>query len=413
MKKTIIFAGGKGATQKQMDDLKEYVDDSMVGAGAVRGVPCQIQSVTPITGGKRVNFLWVDNAGGEHTESMDVMNGVDGKSVTGASIGTGNRLILTLSDGTSIDAGELPVAENASAIPYTNVKKPDVTNVKNALDAAFSQSAGDISYSNTNKPTLTNVKLALDAALSSGATLSESLTVNNPVGSATSGKVYAANTSLETVIRDMLIKEEAPTLTLNISPNRTLYDIVEETVSSITMNAVVGKKTYPLSKVEFYVDNVLKNTQNITSGGTYAYIAAFSPAKNSNFTLKAIAYDSKAGTPLSTTKTQQIKFVAKSYWGTVDDSTPSPTEAIIKALANRTLKDVKNLTYSHITMDYGKVVYAYPATFGALTYIKDEVNNFSYLESFSRTSVIVDGITYFCYTQMTSSQAADVQLVFK
>ena len=340
------------------------------------------------------------------------MDGENGVSVTGVSIGAGNRLIVTLSNGTSVDAGELPVADNADAISYTNAKKPDATTVKDGIDAALSQSAGDISYTKDGSPEISTVKLALDKALSSGATLSEPLTVNNPVGSATSGKVYAKDTSLESVIRDMLIKEEAPTLTLNISPNRTLYDVVEETVSSVTMNAVVGKKTYNLSKVEFYVDNVLKNTQNISAGGTYAYIATFSPATNQNFTLKAIAYDSKAGTPLSTTKTVQVKFVAKSYWGTVDDSTPSPTEAIIKALTNKTLKDVKKLLYSGITMDYGKVVYAYPASFGALTSIKDLVNNINYTDSFSKTTVTVDGIQYFCYTQTESSAADGIELTF-
>lgn len=54
---------------------KKYTDDSLAGAGAVAGVPCQIQSITDIAGGKRVTFLWEDNNGTEHTSAMDVMNG--------------------------------------------------------------------------------------------------------------------------------------------------------------------------------------------------------------------------------------------------------------------------------------------------------------------------------------------------
>ena len=57
---------------------KTYTDESMAGAGAVAGVPCQIQSITEITGGHRVTFLWIDNNGDSHTSTMDVMDGVKG-----------------------------------------------------------------------------------------------------------------------------------------------------------------------------------------------------------------------------------------------------------------------------------------------------------------------------------------------
>ena len=56
----------------------QYTDDSMAGAGAVAGVPCQIQSITDITGGHRVTYLWEDNNGVSHTQAMDVMDGVKG-----------------------------------------------------------------------------------------------------------------------------------------------------------------------------------------------------------------------------------------------------------------------------------------------------------------------------------------------
>lgn len=407
--RTYIFSGGRGASQEQIKELKQYVDDSMAGAGAVAGVPCQIQSITPIEGGNRVTFLWEDNAGNDHTSSLDVRDGI---SVVSAVIDVSNHLVLNLSNGTHIDAGAMPVVDNASAVTYSNASKPELTNVKLGLDAALSQNAEDIAYANPSFTNLTNVKLAIDKALTTGAVLNNPITVSNPLGSATSGKVYEKNTELESILRDILVLEEAPGLTLNISPNKTLYDVVEDTVSSVTMNTVVTKKTYSLSKVEFYVNNVLKDTQNISTSGTYAYVATFSPATNANFTLKAIVYDKKTGTPLSTTKTVQVKFVGKSYFGTITDDAGEPTEAIIKALQNKTLKDVKKLVYSHITMEYGKVVYAYPASFGALTKISDEKNNINYTTSFGRTSIMVDGIAYYCYTQLESSASTDVELTF-
>lgn len=59
---------------------KKYTDGSIEGiVGSLSGKPCQIQSITPITGGNRVTYLWEDNSGDSHTSTMDVMDGVDGE----------------------------------------------------------------------------------------------------------------------------------------------------------------------------------------------------------------------------------------------------------------------------------------------------------------------------------------------
>ena len=123
-------------------------------------------------------------------------------------------------------------------------------------------------------------------------------------------------------------------------------------------------------------------------------------------------YDSKSGTPMSTSKSISVKFVGKSYYGTVNADVGEPTEAVVKALQNNVLKDTKGLKYEHITMDYGKVVYAYPASFGDLTSIKDVKNNLNYFESFSKITVSVDGLLYNCYTQIDPSASTDVELTF-
>lgn len=54
-----------------------FTKATVEGVGALAGKPCQIQSITDITGGKRVTFLWVDNSDVEHTSPMDIMNGDD------------------------------------------------------------------------------------------------------------------------------------------------------------------------------------------------------------------------------------------------------------------------------------------------------------------------------------------------
>ena len=364
---------------------RAYTDAAILGtSGPLKGKPCTISSIVNIDGGKRVTFAWTDNGGSAHTSVMDVMNGIDGAEVTSAEIDAENHLIFTFSDGRTVDAGELPIADDAE----------------------------EVRYSNSGYPLITNVKEGLDAALLAGAKLQADIIVSNAVGSATTGKIYPAGTALEAVIRDMLIKEVAPGLTLNLDPSTTLYDKVTDLVSAVTMKAVCTKGTYTLAKVEFYLDDVLKHTENISADGTYQFAVGFDTPTNTNFTLKAKVYDTKTGTPMTTTKSTTVKFVGKSYYGTVAATVGNPTEAQIKALQNNVLKDVKGLTYSGITMDYGKVVYAYPAEFGNITSIMDVVNSYNYTGSFAKTVVNVDGISYNCYTQIDPSAADDIKLQF-
>ena len=47
--------------KKALALAQKYTDDSLSGAGAVAGKPCQIQSIVEITGGNRITFLWEDN----------------------------------------------------------------------------------------------------------------------------------------------------------------------------------------------------------------------------------------------------------------------------------------------------------------------------------------------------------------
>lgn len=333
---------------------KKYTEETAIDFGAVKGANCKIQTIAPIEGGNRITFQWKNDSDETRTSTLDVMNGStgeDGISVVDISI-TDGHLICELSDGSTIDAGEFPTP-----------------------------------------------------------TLSESLTVSNAVGGATVGKTYTVGTSLENIIRDMLIKEEAPVITFTITPSTTLYDEVTETVSAITMGVVVSKKTYDISNIKYYVDNTLVYTETtgVTSGGTFSYTHNFSSPININTTFKVVVTDSKN---MTTTKSIQIKFIGKSYYGILDSTVTNPNESQIKAM-NNTLKDSPNFIYNNISTEYGKVCYAYPKSLSALTYIKDEVNNLNYFNSFERTTVNVDGIDYYAYTQIDASSADNVQLTFK
>lgn len=64
--------------KKALAASKKYTKDSLQGVGAIAGKSCQIQSITPIAGGNRITFLWVDNSGIEHTSILDVFDGEKG-----------------------------------------------------------------------------------------------------------------------------------------------------------------------------------------------------------------------------------------------------------------------------------------------------------------------------------------------
>ena len=124
--------------KKALAASKKYTDDSLEGVGAIAGKPCQVQSITDITGGKRVTFLWLDNSGNEHTSTMDVMNGVDGQDgqdgrdgqdgtdglgIKSVDVNELNHLIVTYDDDTTHDAGEIQTGGGSGEVISVNGKK--------------------------------------------------------------------------------------------------------------------------------------------------------------------------------------------------------------------------------------------------------------------------------------------------
>lgn len=241
-------------------------------------------------------------------------------------------------------------------------------------------------------------------------TLKQDLIATQAIGSVVAGKKYLAGTEMEQIIRDMLIKVENPTVSLSLTPSKTLYDIVDEKITSITLTAKVTKKTYDVANVKFYVGDTLVETKEagVAAGGTFNYTYTPATPIKANTTFKATVTDVKNGSGQSTSS---VSFVGKSYYGIVAKDMGDPTEAEIKTL-NKTLKASKGYVYNNITCTFNKVVYAYPQSMGALTSIKDVVNNLNYTNSFTRTSVKIDNIDYYCYTLTEPTGADGVQLTF-
>ena len=281
----------------------------------------------------------------------------------------------------------------SSTVKDTFAKKVDVVPEK-------------IEYENAVDATVTNVKGALDKLMTkTDGELEAPLTPNVQMGTLKSS--YPKGTPLEEIIRDMLTEKIAPKVTLSISPSKTLYDIVTEKISSLTINATVTKQTYDVAKIEYFINDVkVKENTSCASGSLFPYIHNTEIKETS--TIKVIVTDTEG---LKTTVTKKITFVGRSYYGYIEPETEI-TESVIKTLQNNVLQNTKALTYSGITCAYHKVVYCYDKAFGELTNIVDPINNFSYTNSFEKKTITVDGVEKLCYVLIQATGADDVTIRF-
>lgn len=264
-----------------------------------------------------------------------------------------------------------------------------------------------IEYENAVDATVTNVKGALDKLMvKTDSELESPLTPNVQMGTLKSS--YPKGTPLEEIIRDMLTEKIPAKATVSLSPSKTLYDIVTESISSLTINATVTKQTYDIAKITYYINDVVvkENSTNVANGGSFPYI--YNTEINDTVVIKVIVEDKEG---LKTTVSKTIEFYPVIYYGIVDAETGEPTEAMIKTLSSK-LQNTKVFTYEGITTDWGKVCVAIPKKLGTISQILDPINALSYNSSFSSVTVNVDGYDYSVLTQIDPSAASGITLKF-
>lgn len=335
---------------------KKFTRETAIQFGAVKGAPCTVSGFKYDEDGNSIVTLTWKNDDGERRQTEVLIrkgeDGSDGISIENVFINEDRHLIIEYSDGNEMDAGYIDTSD----------------------------------------------------------VLLEDLTPTVAIGSVLPNRTYVKGTPIEHIIRDILIKTESPAITIGITPSRTVYDIVTEKIDEITISCKATKKTYDIEKIDFYVGSTLVTTKKdgVTSGGNFSYVYTPDTPIKSNTTFKVEVTDVQGNKTSSSTS---VSFVGNSYYGFVDPTIGTPSEAIIKSL-NKELKTSKGYVYKNIICEYNKVVYAYPTDFGALSSIKDVPNNINYTASFSRTSLLVDGISYYVYTQTDPSGADGVELTF-
>lgn len=226
----------------------------------------------------------------------------------------------------------------------------------------------------------------------------------------TNGTFYApegyAFKSVKVEIKEFV----APGVTLSVTPSTTMYDKDVDTLGEIAITANIKKGTNDINTVRFAINGttVKEITEDVKDGGVFLYTHTFDPRTNTTFTISVTAFDSQTKTGASS---KEIKFVNKTYYGTVASTVVNPTPEEITALEH-TLTGTKAYVYSGINMDYGKVVYAYPAAYGSISKVMDTINNLNYTDSFTKTTVSINGTSYYVYTLTDPSGADDIQLSF-
>ena len=283
------------------------------------------------------------------------------------------------------------------------------TVVKDNFEKKGDVTAETLDYNNADEPTVNTVKTALDLLFEEGGGVLEAEIKPNVIMGSVKSE-YPVGTSIEEIIRDMLTEKIAPNVTINLNPATTLYDEVKDSISSLTINAIVTKKTNDIKKIEYFVNNSLvktNETAGVAAGGSFPYI--YNTTIDDDVTIKVVVTDVEG---MTATASKTITFIGQSYYGLVDAGTGEPAEALIKTL-NKTLKNTKKYVYSGITTDWAKICYAYPAELGKLTSIMDKVNNFNYTTSFQLNTKTIDGISYYVYTLIEPTGADGVELTFE
>ena len=373
---------------------KKYTEKSLKGVGALKGAPCRVTAIEEVEGGNKITLSWTDIDGKTLSESLIVKNGEQGNGIAKVekikTVDFVDTYRMTFDDGSTFD---YEVANGGSS----GSGKIDIIKVNGVelpvIDKTVDIEIPEYIYIGNTEPTDENVVLWINPDEIGGAGGSYSGTSGIAIGGIKKNQTFN-NATLQEMFDMLLHPYEKPTMTLGINPAKTIYDKVTETLTSITINANVTKKTENIKEIRFYVDNVLVNTDTAhPNGGLVSYTHTFASPTNTTFNVKIECEDIKGATSKISANTN-VYFVGKSYYGCLPEGT-TIDETSIKTL-NTVLKKELKYKYSGITTtgtNLYHIVLCQPKEFGIITSVKDALN-FEYIQDYTVRDIIIDGIYY-------------------
>lgn len=336
---------------------KAYTKATANGLGAVKGAPCTIAGTEEVGNGVAITFQWTGNDGATKQQVVTIpkgQQGSDGASPTITAEETDEGTILTI---TNPDGGTTTTTIKGSNNTYTDKTGAGIT-----------------------------------------------------LGGFTKGE-KVSNLSLQEALYKLLHPYVAPSISFTMTPADTLYE-AGKSVDAIQLKITATKSSKDLVNIIVYYDNTsVKTFNDLGSASSYTkyydYSKSITGKNGDTHTFKVTTSDGTS--TVQSTKT--ITFIGMTYYGIVDATVGEPTANQVTGLS-KTLKNAKGYSYTGITTNYGKVVYAYPKSLGTLSSIKDPVNNYNYTTSFTRTEITINDIDYLVYTQNEASAASNVTINF-
>ena len=390
-------------------DIISYSLSKKIAASAVSGVSSMSVDGTTLN---------IDTNDGQRLQ-MVFPKPRDGISVTDIDVNANNQIVFTMSDGTEFISGKIPTVKGDKGDPfkYSDFTPEQLDSLKGS--DGFSPSAKIEKVGDTATITITDKDGTTTATIKDGqggtggsSTLSADITSNVEVGGVPSGTNFVEGTNLEDIIKKILVKYLPPTATFTITPSNTLK-LFGDTITSETMKVVVTKKSNDITEIAFKADSTVLNTltSGVNNGGTFSYTYTPSTPIGNTVTLSVDVKDGEQ----TVTKSIKITFCYPTYYGTVVDSVASMTASDIQGLEKRVAVNNKAMTWNGISMDYGKLCYAYPKSFGALTSIKD-ANNVDYINSYTRTEVTLtengNSVVYYCYLLTDAAGVSNFKQIY-
>ena len=278
--------------------------------------------------------------------------------------------------------------------------------VLNAISSSYSltSSYSDSSISSSYASSSTSASYANSSSISANTVLQTGITSNATVGGAVQPKTFNAGTSLETIIRTMLVTYIAPTIgnftLLNGGTSVLSSNAVVEVSSSYTFNTASftavaddpnGRFAYSASFTAsgastgnfnyFFGNSVLASSNNLGLGGSQ--IVNNSTNGTVTFTLRGVNPETNA----AISQTRTATYIYPYYYGTsaVDYSTTGNVSASLTQLTQASGTKTVSITGSS-----AYVYFCQPAAYADLTSIKDG-NGFEVLSSFTKYTRNQDG----------------------
>lgn len=221
----------------------------------------------------------------------------------------------------------------------------------------------------------------------SEAALTEDIQANVAIGAAPANFKYEEGMTFTEFVKKIALKDILATATFTASGSG--LKKLGTTINGSTLTATITNLgNVGIQTVKFHMGNTLIGQQTYTAG-TNTYTEIYSDPIISNTTFSVVIEQDKGYT---VNKEAKITFVNPAYIGVVNTLTPSVDDILG---LQEVLKESKGGTYT-VTMIDKRTCYAYPASIGNLTSIKDN-NNFQYLNSFTKTTEMINGETYNVY----------------